>query len=178
MTISIHETDKTDAQEDAADHILRRSSSRLAAVQALYQVELTGGNVKAVVEEFRVHRLGGVLEEKLAEADFAKFNTIVLGVAERKSAIDERIALSLAEDWTLERLGAVLRSILRAACFELAALPEVPAKVVISEYVDLAHAFFEGKEPGFVNGVLDGLARAIRPSEMEKAKGEGPTPPK
>lgn len=172
---------KTAMSDDAIQrHAMRRSSARLAAVQALYQIELTGVAIDKVILEFHVYRRGGVLDnqesdvpdKQALETDLAKFEAILRGVDDRKSAIDAYISASLSKGWTLERLGAVLKSVLRAACFELAAAPNVPAKVVINEYVDLTRAFFEGKESGFVNGILDHLARTLREPEMEKAKGE------
>jgi len=154
--------------EGSEPHATRRSAARLAAVQALYQIELTDADPEAVVGEFRTHRQGGVLEEAFAEADLKKFESIVGGIGEHARELDEKITASLAQDWTMERLGPVLRAILRSATFELLAGTDVPAKVVINEYVDLTHAFFEGNEPGFVNGVLDRLAHELRESEMRK----------
>jgi len=164
-----HEIGKEDV---AQRHALRRSLARLAAVQALYQVEMTGASARHVVDEFCANCHDGIFDGQSSEADLVKFEAIVLGVEERKSALDEHIAASLSQNWKLERLAAVLRAVLRAASFELVAAPDVPARVVINEYVDLAHAFFEGDEPGFVNGILDRLARVLRAPEMEKAKGE------
>jgi len=156
-------------------YAVRRSVARLAAVQALYQMELTDASAEAVVKEFCTHRQGGLLEEAFAETDLKKFESIVSGVSECSLALDEKIAASLAQDWTMERLGPVLRAILRSAAFELFAGTDVPAKVVINEYVNLTHAFFEGKEPGFVNGLLDRLARELRQPEMQKATSEQST---
>ena len=174
MTFPSHETGKEDAASDDAvqRHALRRSLARLAAVQALYQVEMTDASAKHVVGEFLTTCHNGIFEGQSSEADLVKFEAIVLGVEERKSELDEHISASLSQDWSLERLAAVLRAILRAASFELVAALNVPARVVINEYVALAHAFFEGDEPGFVNGILDRLARVLRAPEMEKAKGE------
>jgi len=174
MTFPSHKTGKETASPDDAvqRHALRRSLARLAAVQALYQVEMTGASARHVVDEFCANCHDGIFDGQSSEADLVKFEAIVLGVEERKSALDEHIAASLSQNWKLERLAAVLRAVLRAASFELVAAPDVPARVVINEYVDLAHAFFEGDEPGFVNGILDRLARVLRAPEMEKAKGE------
>ncbi|MCE2509895.1 MAG: transcription antitermination factor NusB [Alphaproteobacteria bacterium] len=176
MTSSIQGTGKEDeaAPEGAEHRAMRRSAARLAAVQALYQIEFTDTAAETVLSEFRAHRQGGVLEESPAKTDFKKFEAIVSGVEARRQELDARIATVLAKDWSMERLGSVLRAILRSATFELMAGMDVPAKVVINEYVDLTHAFFEGSEPGFVNGVLDRLAHELRAPEMQKADHEPP----
>lgn len=143
-----------------------RSVARLAAVQALYQMEVSGAGVEAVIREFSDHRFDrplGVEEgETLASADEAFFADLVRGVVDSQRRIDPAIARRLAEGWKLERLDATVRAILRAGAFELAQRPDVPVEVVINEYVDLARSFFEGPEPGFVNAALDGLARDVR----------------
>jgi N utilization substance protein B len=141
-----------------------RSVARLAAVQALYQMELTATGVEAVIREFTDHRFGRELEDAtLADADEAFFAEIVRGVVAEQAAIDPAIVRRLAEGWRLERLDATVRAILRSATFELSRRPDVPAEVVIDEYVELAKSFFEGTEPGFVNGALDAIARDLRP---------------
>ncbi|MFM1960088.1 MAG: hypothetical protein RL588_1605 [Pseudomonadota bacterium] len=146
-----------------------RSVARLAAVQALYQMEVSGAGVEAVVREFSDHRfdraLGGEEGEgtPLAAADEAFFGDLVRGVVEHQRGIDPAIARRLAQGWRLDRLDATVRAILRAGAFELAHRPDVPVEVVINEYVDLARSFFEGPEPGFVNAALDGMARDVRP---------------
>jgi N utilization substance protein B len=145
-----------------------RSVARLAAVQALYQMEVSGVGVEAVVREFADHRfdraLGGEEGEgaPLAAADEAFFADLVRGVVEQQRGIDPAIARRLAQGWKLDRLDATVRAILRAGAFELSHRPDVPVEVVINEYVDLARSFFEGPEPGFVNAALDGLARDVR----------------
>lgn len=137
-----------------------RSVARLAAVQALYQMEVSGAGVDAVVREFSDHRFGADMEgSRLAEADEAFFGQIVRGVVQRQYAIDQAIAKHLASGWRLERLDATLRAILRAGAFELITRPDVPVEVAIDEYVELAKSFFEGPEPGFVNAALDAIAR-------------------
>jgi N utilization substance protein B len=149
----------------AASH-QARSVARLAAVQALYQMEVSGTGVEAVVREFSDHRfdraIGGEDGEALAAADEAFFAELVRGVVAEQRRIDPSIAQRLAQGWRLERLDATVRAILRAGAFELAHRPDVPVEVVINEYVDLARSFFEGPEPGFVNAALDGLARDVR----------------
>lgn len=145
-----------------------RSVARLAAVQALYQMEVSGAGVEAVVREFSEHRFdrtpGGEDGEgaPLAAADETFFAELVRGVVEHQRGIDPAIARRLAQGWRLERLDATVRAILRAGAFELTHRPDVPVEVVINEYVDLARSFFEGPEPGFVNAALDGLARDVR----------------
>ena len=143
-----------------------RSVARLAAVQALYQMEVSGAGVEAVVREFSEHRfdrpIGGEEGATLAGADESFFADLVRGVVERQRQIDPAIARRLAQGWRLERLDATVRAILRSGAYELAHRPDVPVEVVINEYVDVARSFFEGPEPGFVNAALDGLARDVR----------------
>lgn len=140
-----------------------RTVARLAAVQALYQMELAGTGVEAVVREFTEHRFDRDIEgETLAEADEAFFSELVHGVVSDQTAIDAAVTHRLATGWRLERLDATLRAILRAGGWELMKRPDVPVEVAIDEYVEIAKSFFEGAEPGFVNGALDGLARDAR----------------
>jgi N utilization substance protein B len=140
-----------------------RSVARLAAIQALYQMEVSGAGAETVVREFIDHRFGSEIEgEPLAEADEAFFADIVRGVVKDQAKIDQLIAKRLAAGWRLDRLDATVRSILRAGAFELSALKDIPTEIVIDEYVEIANSFFEGVEPGFVNGVLDGISRDER----------------
>jgi N utilization substance protein B len=140
-----------------------RTIARLAAVQALYQMELAGVGVETVIQEFLDHRFDADLEgEPMAAADEAYFAEIVRGVVEHQAALDGAIAKRLAEGWRLERLEATVRAILRAGCFELAHRPDTPHEVVIDEYVELAKAFFDPMEAKFVNAALDGIARDVR----------------
>lgn len=145
-----------------------RSVARLAAVQALYQMEVAGAGVEAVVREFRDHRFGGTLEggvegPMLAEADEPFFAELVRGVVARQAEIDAAVQKRLASNWKLARLNATARAVLRAGAWELIAAPDVPTEVVIDEYVELAKAFFDGPtEPGFVNAALDAVARDVR----------------
>ena len=144
-----------------------RRAARMAAVQALYQMELGGSNADQVIAEFGRHRLGREIEGlSFGEADRKLFAELVRGVAVGVIDLDSMIAACLSEEWRVERLEAVLRAILRAGAYELSERHDVPPRVVITEYVDLADAFFAGKEPGLVNGVLDCVARAIRPEEL------------
>lgn len=147
-----------------------RSRARLAAAQALYQMEMAGEDAGDVVTEFRSHRLGFEKDsgeaEMLAEADEALFADIVEGVVSRQVEIDKAIAGALATGWTLERIDSTLRALLRAATFEILAREDVPARVILDEYVRVADAFFGDTEVGFANGVLNGLARKTRPGEF------------
>jgi N utilization substance protein B len=140
-----------------------RSVARLAAVQALYQMEVSGGGSETVIREFLDHRFDADLEgQTLAPADKEYFAAIVRGVVERQVEIDHAIVIRLADGWRLERLDATVRAILRSGAFELIARPDAPTEVVINEYVEVAKAFFEGPEAGFINGALDGLAQDVR----------------
>ncbi len=146
----------------------RRTVARLAAVQALYQLELNPElDPEAVVREFARYRFDHEIDgDQLAEADPAFFADIVRGVAADQERLDAEISAALVEEWPLARLDAVLRAILRAGAWELVHRPDVPARVAISEYIAIAHAFFIGKEPGLANGVLDRLGRSLRPADM------------
>jgi N utilization substance protein B len=151
-----------------------RSTARLAAVQALYQIEITGAEVEQVVAEFSGHRLGEAVDGvDLVKPDRALFADLLRGVVHHRRDLDDMIAAVLVEDWTVERLETLLACILRAGAHELADRPDVPARVVISEYVDLADAFYGDKETGLINGVLDRLARELRPDELALPGGTG-----
>lgn len=147
-----------------------RSRARLAAAQALYQMEMAGEDAGDVVSEFRSHRLGFEKDsgeaEMLDEADEALFADIVEGVVARQVEIDKALAGSLNPGWTLDRIDSTLRALLRAAAFEILARDDVPARVILDEYVRVADAFFGDVEVGFANGVLNGLARKTRPAEF------------
>ncbi|MCW5723516.1 MAG: transcription antitermination factor NusB [Maricaulaceae bacterium] len=146
-----------------------RSAARLAAVQALYQMELSGRGAKAVAKEFLDTRFGAADEHGdvgVVEADEAFFTDLLSGVVAAQGEVDKQIAAVLAEGWKLTRLDATVRAILRAGGYELAKRADVPARVVIDEYVDVARAFFDGPEPKFVNAALDACARAVRPGEL------------
>ena len=142
-----------------------RSVARLAAVQALYQMDVAGAGVEAVVREFSDHRFSRDLEgAPLARADERFFAKLVRGVVASQGEIDRAIARRLAGGWRLERIDATVRAILRSGAFELMRLAEIPSEVAIDEYVEIAKSFFDGPEPGFVNGALDGIARDERPA--------------
>ncbi len=137
--------------------------ARLAAVQALYQMETAGAGVETVVREFADHRFDRDLGEgRLAHADEAFFAAIVRGVVGEQAVVDQAIGRRLAKDWRLERLDATVRAILRAGAFELMRLEAIPSEVAIDEYVEIAKSFFEGPEAGFVNATLDRIARDER----------------
>ena len=146
----------------------RRSVARLAAVQALYQLELNReADPEAVVREFSRHRLGHDVDgDRYGEADPALFSDIVRGVAADLDRLDTTISEVLTEEWPFPRFDAVLRAILRAGAYELMHRRDVPPRVSINEYTTIAHAFFSGKEPGLANGVLDKLGRTWRAAEM------------
>src|SRR5436309_3320453 len=136
-----------------------RSAARLAAVQALYQQEMEGTPLPRLLKEFHDHRLGATIEDaRYHQAEQDCFDDIVTGVDARRAEIDGLISGRLAEGWTLERLDRPMRAILRAGAYELIARPDVPVGSVISEYVDVAHAFYDKRESGFVNGLLDDVA--------------------
>jgi N utilization substance protein B len=140
-----------------------RSAARLAAVQALYQQEMEATPVPRLLKEFHDHRLGAVIEdEQYHEAERSFFDDIVTGVDARRDEIDALIGERLAQGWTLDRLDRPMRAILRAGAYELMARPDVPVASVISEYVDVAHAFYDKRESGFVNGLLDAIAKEVR----------------
>ncbi len=151
-----------------------RSTARLAAIQALYQIAFSNADPEQVIAEFTAHRLGeGIDGVRLLKADPSLFADIVRGVVRSRADLDDMIAAVLVEDWTIERLETLLACILRAGAHELADRADVPARVVISEYVDLADAFYGEKETGLVNGVLDRLARELRPLELGTKLGPG-----
>jgi N utilization substance protein B len=144
-----------------------RRAARLAAIQALYQMELTGVDAETVAEEFVAYRFGREPEMlALGEPDEAFFADIVRGVPRRQAEIDAAITKCLASDWRLSRVDSILRAILRAGAYELIGRADVPVKVVIDEYVELSHAFFSGEEPAFVNAALDRLAHRKRAAEF------------
>lgn len=142
-----------------------RSVARLAAVQALYQMDATGVGVETVVREFRDHRFGGDMEgEPLAQADEPFFGELARGVVKDQKQIDTAIINRLAPGWKLTRIDATVRAILRCATFELCYRPEIPREVVINEYLEITKSFFDGAEAGFVNGLLDSIARDDHPT--------------
>jgi len=140
-----------------------RSAARLAAVQALYQQEMEGTPLARLLDEFHQHRLGKTIEDvEYADAEVAFFDDVVRGVDARRDEIDARIGTRLSAGWNLARLDRPMRAILRAGTYELMARPDVPTASVITEYVDVADAFYDKRETGFVNGLLDAVAKDVR----------------
>ena len=146
----------------------QRGSARLAAVQALYQMDLAGATLPEVLAEFESYRLGKEVDgDQYRDADAAFFRDIVGGVVRDQRELDPAIDAVLTSGWPLTRIDTTMRAILRSAAYELRHRRDVPAKVVITEYVDVARAFFEDEVPAMVNGVLDSLARSDRPAEFD-----------
>lgn len=144
----------------------RRSAARLAAVQALYQMEMSGASAEAALrDQARRASEPEAGAETLVEPDRNFLGMLVRGVEERRQDVDRMLGATLSSDWPLERLEAVLRAILRAGVWELLSRPDIDAAVVITEYVRIAEAFFDGGEPKLVNGVLDRLAGTLREPE-------------
>ena len=154
--------------------VARRSAARLAAVQALYQIDQSAASPDVVLEEFLRFRLGDSFDTEndvLPHKDL--FSEIIRGVARRSRDIDEIVSASLSSRWTFDRLEMILRAILRAGVYELKESVDTPARVIITEYVDVAHAFYEGREPAMVNGMLDRIAHLIRPDEFGDGSRDG-----
>ena len=140
-----------------------RSAARLAAVQALYQSEMEGTPAARLIHEFHDHRLGATIEgDTYVNAEQSFFDDLVSGTMARAAEIDELIAARLAEGWTLKRLDKPMKAILRVGAYELLARPDVPTPSVINEYLDVAEAFYDKREKGFVNGLLDAIAKQAR----------------
>ncbi|MFN3867745.1 MAG: transcription antitermination factor NusB, partial [Hyphomicrobiaceae bacterium] len=149
-----------------------RSLARMAAVQALYQMDIGGTDLNAVIREFETTRFtGDEKDELVANADTQFFADILRGVVRRQRDIDPIVDDQLASGWRLVRVDSILRAILRAGVFELQERRDVPARVVINEYIEVAHAFFADEEPKVVNGILDRIARRMRPAEFQQKDG-------
>ncbi|MBV2186269.1 MAG: transcription antitermination factor NusB [Rhizobium sp.] len=141
----------------------QRGAARLAAVQALYQMDIGGTGVLEVVSEYETHRLGQEVDgDTYLKADASWFRSIVAGVVRDQKVIDPLIAKALQDDWALSRIDSTVRAILRAGVFELLERKDVPVPVIVTEYVEIARAFFEEEEPKLVNAVLDRIAKQIR----------------
>jgi transcription antitermination protein NusB len=159
-----------DAKRSRSNREVSRSSARLGAVQALYQMDIAATDMSEVLAQFGAGRMGETFEDgECGEADFAFLKDIVEGVVRSQHEIDRAVENHLASAWTLGRLDSTLRALLRAGAYELMYRTDVPARVVINEYVDVARAFFEEEEPRVVNGVLDALAHARRAGEFGTA---------
>jgi N utilization substance protein B len=144
-----------------------RSAARLAAVQALYQMEMTGVSWRKARAEFEEHRLGMDVDgETLAEADVKLYGRLLEGVVERQSEIDKAVNQTLKEGWPLRRIDPILRALFRAAGFEMLAL-DTPRNVVLNEYVEVAKAFFDGDEPRLANAVLEAIDKVLRTEKPE-----------
>ena len=151
----------------AAMPAIARSQARLAAVQALYQMDLAQTDLNEVIHEFLSHRFGeGAEVEDVRIANTEFFNDIVRGVVDGQLEIDPPLDSQLAAGWRLDRIDSIVRAVLRCAMFELLKRPDAPARSIITEYVDIAKAFFDGDEPKVVNAVLDKLAKKHRPKEF------------
>jgi N utilization substance protein B len=152
-----------------------RSAARLAAVQALYQMDVAGKGVIDAMAEFEAFWIGREVEGvSFKPAENAFFRDILRGTVSEQVPVDRLVDKALATGWPLARVEVVLRAILRAGTYELAFRKDVPARVIISEYVDVTHGFYGEEEPGLVNAVLDAIAREVRPDEM-KDRGRGPS---
>ncbi|MFV0294721.1 MAG: transcription antitermination factor NusB [Hyphomicrobiaceae bacterium] len=145
-----------------------RTAARMAAVQALYQMEIAGTDLNDVLAQFMAVRFGADAEDQaLADADTDFFRSLVQGVVRRQREIDPMVDRHLAEGWRLNRIDSILRAILRSGTLEMMERADVPVRVVISEYVNVAHAFLGDEEPRVVNGVLDRLGRMLRANELK-----------
>jgi transcription antitermination protein NusB len=156
-------------QSNAARKANKRGAARLAAVQALYQMDLVGTGLNEILTQFEMHWLGGEVEgAQYRPAEAAFFRDIVGGVVREQSRLDPQIDAALTRGWPLKRIEAVLRAVLRAGAYELACRSDVPARVVTAEYVDVAAAFVDEEETGMVNAVLDQLAHQLRAAEFSR----------
>jgi N utilization substance protein B len=147
-----------------------RTASRVAAVQALFQTEQAGESAETVIDQFARHRMGatdgGFEDGRVPDADVRLFAAIVRAASTDQPRIDDLISECLPPEWAFQRLDPVLRALLRAGAAELAMAGGPPIRVVINEYLDVAHGFFTGDEPRMVNGMLDALARRSHPGEF------------
>lgn len=140
-----------------------RSAARLAAVQALYQHDMEQTELRFLLDEFHLHRLGAEIEDaEYLAADVAFFDDVVQGAIARRDEIDALLTGKLAQGWSVARLDKTMLQILRAGAYELLARKDVAVGTIINEYLDVAHAFFDAREAKFVNGVLDAVAKSVR----------------
>ncbi|WP_275248667.1 transcription antitermination factor NusB [[Pseudomonas] carboxydohydrogena] len=160
---------KTKAPKPTDGKANRRGAARLAAVQALYQMDIAGAGINDIFAEFESHWLGNEVEgDEYLPAEAAFFRDVVSGVVRDQGKIDPVLDEALTRGWPLKRIEAILRATLRAGAYELSHRKDIPARVVIKEYVDVAHAFVEADEAGMVNAVLDQIARQFRTDEFAK----------
>ena len=171
---AVSSLDPNAADASSRQSNVARSVARLTAVQALYQLAMSGGTTEDIISQFGAIEPNGRADDEdapMAEADKALFAELVRGTRGNMAQVDEMVASCLDEAWPVERMEVLLRAILRCGVYEMFARPSVPVRVVISEYVRVADAFFEGKEPALVNAVLDKLARVLRPEDLAKEDG-------
>jgi N utilization substance protein B len=153
----------------------RRGAARLAAVQALYQMDVAAAGINEIFAQFESHWIGREVEgSQYLPAEAAFFRDVVAGVMRDQRTLDPQIDETLAKGWPLKRIESLMRAVLRAGLYELHSRSDVPARVVISEYVDIANAFVDANETGMVNAVLHDLARQARPADFPEAKGAAP----
>lgn len=161
---------KADRSAQPVKGVNKRGAARLAAIQALYQMEVGGTDLQTVIAEFETFRLGKELDgDQYRDADPGWFRDLMAGTVREQRQLDPLIHTALQGNWPLARLDATLRAILRAGAYELANRKDVPVAVVITEYVTVAQAFFDGDEPRIINGVLDQIARRLRADEVRHA---------
>jgi N utilization substance protein B len=160
---------KTVAAKPAEKKANKRGAARLAAVQALYQMDIGGAGINDIFAEFESHWLGNEVEgDQYLPAEEAFFRDVVAGVLRDQNKLDPLIDDALSKGWPLARIEAILRAVMRAGAYELEHRKDIPARVIVSEYVDVAHAFVEGDETGMVNAVLDQIARQFRADEFSR----------
>ncbi|MEM9330177.1 MAG: transcription antitermination factor NusB [Pseudomonadota bacterium] len=151
----------------------KRGAARLAAVQALYQMDMTGARISDIIEEYENFRIGKEVDgDEYLDADLGWFRGLVSGVVNEQKLLDPLIHNTLPDDWPLSRIDTLLRAVLRCGGFELKNRKDVPGKVVISEYLEITKSFFEEDEPKLVNGVLDRMAKEIRSEEFRHGKSQ------
>jgi N utilization substance protein B len=159
------------AGSDPSRKANRRGAARLAAVQALYQMDIAGAGLNDIFAEFESHWLGSEVEgEKYLPAEAAFFRDVVSGVVRDQAKLDPLVDDALAKGWPLKRIDAIIRAVMRAGAYELEHRKDVPARVVVTEYVDVANAFVDREETGMVNAVLDQIARRFRADEFERTE--------
>ena len=158
-----------DAPKPADRKANRRGAARLAAVQALYQMDIAGAGLNDIFAEFESHWLGNEVEgEKYLPAEAAFFRDVVSGVVRDQKKLDPLVDEALAKGWPLKRIDAIIRAVMRAGAYELEHRKDGPARVVVTEYVDVANAFVDRDETGMVNAVLDQIARKFRADEFNR----------
>lgn len=166
------DTAKSAQKSGGRSGLAGRSAARLAAVQALYQMDIAGAGLDSVIAEYETYRIGQEIDgERYVAADSAHFRAVVSGVVAEQRPIDRTIDEILADSWPLARIDSILRAVLRAATFELMGKRDIPPRVIINEYLDVADAFFDTEEKRLANGVLDRVARDIRVGDPDLAAG-------